>query len=250
MFVDCPTVDRVSKAVGTRANRIGYNRRVNDLLDAIEIGPKGADAKASVIWLHGLGADGHDFEPIPPLLGLPRARFILPHAPTRPVTINGRFVMRAWYDILSLDFTGVRESESDIRQSHAQVDALVHREIERGVPSNKIVLVGFSQGGAMALHVGLRFPETLAGIVVLSAYMLMGDRVAAEQSPANASTPILMCHGRQDPIVPIWLGKAAHDQVAALQPARPLQWFDYPMQHAVCPEELAEIARFLHERLG
>lgn len=236
--------------VGARAGRIGYNRRVNDLLDAIEIGPKGADAKASVIWLHGLGADGHDFEPIPPLLGLPRVRFILPHATKRPVTINGRFVMRAWYDILSLDFTGVRESESDIRESHAQVDALIRREIERGVPSDRIVLVGFSQGGAMALHVGLRFPETLAGIVVLSAYMLMGDRVAAEQSPANVNTPILMCHGREDPIVPIWLGKAAHDQVAALQPKRALQWFDYPMQHAVCPEELAEIARFLHARLG
>jgi phospholipase/carboxylesterase len=227
-----------------------YNHDVTDLLDAIEIGPKGADAKASVIWLHGLGADGHDFEPIPPLLGLPNVRFILPHASMRPVTINGRFTMRAWYDILSLDFTGVRESESDIRQSQAQVDALIHREIERGVPSNKIVVVGFSQGGAMALHVGLRFPEALAGIVVLSAYMLMGDRVATEQSSANVSTPILMCHGREDPIVPIWLGKAAHDQVAALQPKRPLQWFDYPMQHAVCPEELAEIARFLHARLG
>jgi phospholipase/carboxylesterase len=228
---------------------MGYNRRVNKLLDAIEIGPKGSDAKASVIWLHGLGADGHDFEPIPPLLGLPNVRFILPHAPKRPVTINGGFVMRAWYDILSLDFTGVRESEADIRQSQAEVDALIQREIERGVPSHKIVLVGFSQGGAVALHVGLRFPETLAGIVVLSAYMLMGDRVAAEQSAANMGTPILMAHGREDPIVPIWLGKAAHDQVAALQPARAIQWFDYRMQHAVCPEELAEIARFLHERL-
>jgi phospholipase/carboxylesterase len=227
-----------------------YNERVHDLLDAIEIGPKGADAKASVIWLHGLGADGHDFEPIPPLLGLPNVRFILPHASTRPVTINGGFVMRAWYDILSLDFTGVREAESDIRQSQAQVEALIHREIERGVASHKIVLVGFSQGGAMALHVGLRFPETLAGIVVLSAYMLMGEQVAAEQSPANASTPILMCHGRQDPIVPIWLGEAAHDQVVALQPERPVQWFDYPMPHSVCPEELAEIARFLHTRIG
>jgi phospholipase/carboxylesterase len=227
---------------------MSYNRRVTDLLDAIEIGP--ADATSSVIWLHGLGADGHDFEPIPPLLRLPKTRFVLPHAPRRPVTINGRFVMRAWYDILSLDFTGVRESESDIRESQAQVEALIRHEMKRGVPSNQIVLVGFSQGGAMALHVGLRFPETLAGIVVLSAYMLMGDHVAAEQSPANTNTPILMCHGRQDPVVPIWLGKAAHDQVAALQPARPIQWFDYPMPHAVCPEELAEIARFLHGRIG
>jgi phospholipase/carboxylesterase len=235
---------------GARAGRMRYNPHVNDLLDAIEIGPKGADAKASVIWLHGLGADGHDFEPIPPLLGLPQVRFILPHAPTRPVTINGRFVMRAWYDILSLDFTGVRESESDILQSQAQIEALIRREVERGVPSEKVVLIGFSQGGAMALHVGLRFAERLAGIAMLSGYMLMGDRVAKDQSPANANTPILICHGQQDPVVPIWLGKAAYDQVVALQPERKVSWFDYPMQHAVCPEELAEIARFLRRCLG
>ena len=227
---------------------MSYKRRVTDLLDAIEIGP--ADANASVIWLHGLGADGHDFEPIPPLLRLPKARFILPHASKRPVTINGRFVMRAWYDILSLDFTGIRESESDIRESQAQIEALIRHEIERGVPSNRIVLVGFSQGGAMALHVGLRHAETLAGIIVLSAYMLMGDRVADEQSPANTNTPMLMCHGSQDPVVPVWLGKAAYDQVVAMQPKRPIEWFDYPMPHAVCPEELAEIARFLHARIG
>jgi phospholipase/carboxylesterase len=226
---------------------MSYNPRVTQLLDAIEIGPK--DATSSVIWLHGLGADGHDFEPIPPLLRLPKTRFVLPHADRRPVTINGRFVMRAWYDILSLDFTGVRESEADIRESQAQIEALIRHEIERGVPSNKVVLVGFSQGGAMALHVGLRYPETLAGIIVLSAYMLMGDRVAAEQSPANTNTPILMCHGSQDPVVPIWLGKAAYDQVKALQPERSMEWFDYPMPHAVCPEELAEIARFLHARI-
>jgi len=227
---------------------MSYNPRVTELLDAIEIGP--ADATSSVIWLHGLGADGHDFEDVPPQLGLPQTRFILPHAPRRPVTINGRFVMRAWYDILSLDFTGVREAESDIRQSQAQVEALIRREIERGVPSNQIVLAGFSQGGAMALHVALRYGEPLAGVVVLSAYMLLADTVAAEQSAANASTPILMCHGSHDPVVPIWLGKAAYDQVAALQPARPMQWFDYPMPHAVCREELTEIARFLHARLG
>lgn len=220
---------------------------MSELLDCIEIGP--ADARASVIWLHGLGADGHDFEPIPPLLGLPHVRFVLPHAQKRAVTINGGYVMRAWYDILSLDFNGVRESETDIRSSQAQVEALIQRERDRGVASENIVLVGFSQGGAMALHVGLRWREPLAGIVVLSAYLLMGDRLADEQSPANAKTPMLVCHGSQDPIVPVWLGKAAHDQVAALQPERPLQWFDYPMPHAVCPEELAEIARFLHARL-
>lgn len=222
---------------------------MSDLLDCIEIGPKDAAAKSCVIWLHGLGADGHDFEQIPPLLGLPHTRFILPHAERRPVTINGGFVMRAWYDILSLDFKGVRESEPDIRKSQAQIEALIQRERDRGVPSDKIVLVGFSQGGALALHVGLRWPEPLAGVIVLSAYMLMSEHVAAEQAAANANTPMLFCHGSQDPMVPMWLGKAGYDQVKALNPERPMQWYDYPMQHSVCPEELAEIARFLHARL-
>ena len=223
---------------------------MSDLLDCIEIGPEAGEANAAVIWLHGLGADGHDFEPIPPMLGLPKARFILPHAERRPVTINGGMVMRAWYDILSLDFTGVRESEPDIRRSQAQIEALIERERARGVASEKIVLVGFSQGGAMALHTGLRWREPLAGIVVLSAYLLMGEQLAAEATDANASTPMLFCHGRQDPMVPIWLGKAAHDQVKALASARAMQWYDYPMPHAVCPEELAEIARFLHARIA
>jgi len=220
-----------------------------EMLDAIEIPASSGEATASVIWLHGLGADGHDFEPIPPMLGLPHVRFVLPHAEHRPVTINGGYTMRAWYDILSLDFSGVREAESDIRRSQAQVEALIQRENQRGIPSERIVVVGFSQGGAMALHVGLRWPERLAGIVVLSAYLLLADQLAAERHPANATTPSLFGHGRQDPIVPIWLGKAAHDQVAAVDPDRPIQWFDYPMPHSVCDEELAEIARFLRERL-
>jgi phospholipase/carboxylesterase len=219
-------------------------------LDSIELGPAGAEATASVIWLHGLGADGHDFEPIPPLLNLPRVRFILPHARPRPVTINGGYVMRAWYDILKLDFTGVRESEADIRESQGQIEALIRRENQRGVPSERIVLIGFSQGAAMALHVGLRWPERLAGVVVLSGYMLMSEELAAEHSPANAATPMLVCHGSEDPVVPVWLGKAAYEQVAALHPGRPIEWFDYPMPHSVCPEEIAEIARFLHGRLG
>ena len=222
---------------------------MSELLECIEIGPS-QWATASVIWLHGLGADGHDFEPIPPLLGLPHVRFVLPHAEHRPVTINGRFVMRAWYDILSLDFSGVRESEADIRRSQAQIEALIRRENQRGIASERIVLIGFSQGGAMALHVGLRWPERLAGVVVLSAYLLMAERTRDERSPANATTPMLVCHGTQDPIVPVWLGKAAYEQIAALDPERPMHWYDYPMPHAVCPEELAEIARFLREQIG
>jgi phospholipase/carboxylesterase len=154
--------------------------------------------------------------------------------------------MRAWYDILSLDFSGVRESEADIRRSQAQIEALIERERERGVASEKIALVGFSQGGAMALHTGLRHGERLAGIAVLSGYLLLKGELGDELAEANARTPILFCHGSRDPMVPVWLGKAAHDQIRALDEDRPMAWFDYPMEHAVCPEEIAEIARWLH----
>ena len=222
----------------------------SELLECIEIGPGPEQATASVIWLHGLGADGHDFEPIPPLLKLPHVRFVLPHAQQRPITINGGFVMRAWYDILSLDFEGVRESESDIRASELQIEALIARERERGITSERIALVGFSQGGAMALHTGLRHAERLAGIGVLSGYLLMGERLAEERSEANRDTPIFFAHGREDPMVPVWLGKACHDQVASLDPERPTEWHEYSMPHAVCPEELAELAKFLHRVVG
>ena len=220
------------------------------LLECIEIGPKGAAATSSVIWLHGLGADGHDFESIVPLMQLPNARFILPHAERRPVTINNGFVMRAWYDILSLSFDGVRNHEGHIRSSQAQIEALIQREIERGVASENIVVVGFSQGGAMALHTGLRWKESLAGIVVLSAYLLLGEQLAEEATAQNARTPMLFCHGNQDPVVPVFMGKAAYEQVRAHEPEREIAWFDYPMPHAVCPEEIAEISRFLHRVIG
>ena len=222
------------------------------LLDCLEFGPSPREgAAASVIWLHGLGADGHDFAPIVPMLKLPSVRFVLPHAQTRPVTINGGFVMRAWYDILALDFSGVRESERDIRGSAEQISALIEREKLRGTPADKIVLVGFSQGGAMALHVGVRERETLAGIAVLSAYAVLGGKtLGAERNPANANTPMLICHGSKDPVVPMFLGKAAHDQMKALDPTRPLEWHDYPMGHEVCPEELAVIAKWLRACLG
>ncbi len=217
------------------------------LLECIEIGPRPDEpADASVIWLHGLGADGHDFEPIPPLLKLPGVRFILPHSERRRVTINGGMKMRAWYDILSLDFGGPRESERDIRVSTQAIEALIERERERGVPSERIVLVGFSQGAAMALHVGLRHPRRLAGVAALSGYLVLGESLAEERSPENTQTPLLMCHGTEDPVVPVWLGKAAYDQITALDPQRPSAWFDYPMPHSVCPEELAEIGRWLH----
>jgi phospholipase/carboxylesterase len=185
------------------------------------------------------------------MLRMPSVRFVLPHASTRPVTINGGFVMRAWYDILGLDFSGVRESERHIEESSEQIAALIERERQRGTPSEKIALIGFSQGGAMALHVGVRHHERLAGIGVLSGYLLLGGKtLAAERHPANANTPILICHGTRDPIVPVFLGKAAHDQLEALDPERPLEWHDYPMGHEVCNEELAVIARWLGECLG
>lgn len=224
---------------------------MSELLDCLEFGPPAREAAGAVIWLHGLGADGHDFAPIVPMLRLPNVRFVLPHASTRAVTINGGFRMRAWYDILALDFSGVRESERDIHDSTAQVRALIERERASGIASERIALVGFSQGAAMALHVGVRAHERLAGIAVLSGYMLLGGKtIADERSPINAATPTLFCHGRQDAIVPMFLGKAAHDQLRALDPARPLAWHDYAMGHEVCPEEIAVIAGWLRGCLG
>lgn len=222
------------------------------LLDCLELGPSASQpAAASVIWLHGLGADGHDFAPIVPMLRMPSVRFVLPHAGTRPVTINGGFVMRAWYDILALDFSGVRESERHIRESAEQISALIERERLRGIPSERIALVGFSQGGAMALHVGVRERERLAGIAVLSGYLVLGgNTLPEERSAANSTTPMLFCHGSKDPVVPVFLGKAAHDQLKALDPERPLEWHDYPMGHEVCPEELTVIAKWLRACLG
>jgi phospholipase/carboxylesterase len=222
------------------------------LLDCLEFGPPASQAApASVIWLHGLGADGHDFAPIVPMLRMPSVRFVLPHADTRPVTINGGFVMRAWYDILGLDFSGVRESERHIVESAEQISALIERERLRGTPSERIALVGFSQGGAMALHVGVRARERLAGIAMLSGYLLLGGKtLAAERDLANATTPVLICHGSRDPVVPVFLGKAAHDQLKALDPERPIEWHDYPMGHEVCPEEIAVIAKWLRGCLG
>ena len=213
-------------------------------LETVEVGP--ADASAAVVWLHGLGASGHDFEPIVPMLGLPQVRFVFPHAPTRPVTLNMGFVMHAWYDIRIGD-VGFREPEEDVRASAELVEALIAREEARGVPSSSIVLAGFSQGGAMALHVGTRLPRPLAGIMVLSAYHLLPDRYPAERSDANLSTSMLFCHGRHDPLVPMQRGRTAYD---AVSPGHPAAWHDFDMQHEVCPDEIAVIRDWLHQRLG
>jgi phospholipase/carboxylesterase len=217
----------------------------SELLRRLEIGP-GTEARGSVIWLHGLGASGHDFEDVPPLLGLPDVRFVFPHAPQRAVTVNLGLIMPAWYDIRTLDRVGRDEDESGIRASVAQVEALVVRENERGVPTEQIVLAGFSQGGAIALCAGLRHAARLAGILVLSAYELLADTRAAEASDVNRSTPMLFCHGTYDPMVPLAGGRLAYE--ACLDEGRPAEWHAFPMAHQLCTEEIEVIRDWLHAR--
>jgi phospholipase/carboxylesterase len=219
----------------------GEGVAVNDCLPCVEV-PAAGEATASVIWLHGLGASGHDFEPVVPQLGMDHARFVFPHAPARPVTINMGMVMPSWYDILSMDRSAaVREDMGQVAESTADVEALIEREKSRGVSAERIVLAGFSQGGAIALHVGPRHSEALAGIMVLSAYQLAPTTFADEAHSANASTDLLFCHGSLDPMVPMLGGRTAYD--------RPATWHDYPMGHQVCLEELDHIGAWLRQRL-
>ncbi len=212
----------------------------------IETGPKPV---GSVIWLHGLGADGHDFEPIVPELRLPQElplRFVFPHAPIRPVTINGGMEMRAWYDILSLEPEG-RSEESSVRESAGALLTLVEAEIERGVEPRRIVLAGFSQGGAVVLHAGLRYAMPLAGLMLLSTYVPVPGAFAAEVTASDASqprsVPIFMAHGTFDPMLPLALGK---ESAAMIESAGyTIAWREYPMAHGVCPQEIADIRDFL-----
>lgn len=204
---------------------------------------------ASVVWLHGLGADGFDFVPIVrelQNLGAPPARYVFPHAPTRPVTINGGYVMRAWYDILGTQIDR-REDEGGLRQSQAQVEALLDREVARGTPRSRIVLAGFSQGGAITLQVGLRQPERLAALVVLSAYLPLAASAAVESAAAGRAVPIFMAHGRDDTVIPIDRGRASRESLEAMGCA--VQWHEYAMPHSVCEEELRDLARFLSDAL-
>ena len=213
----------------------------------IETGPRPA---RSVIWLHGLGADGHDFEPIVPELGLgqvPAVRFVFPHAPRRPVTINGGMPMRAWYDILTLDRTGPQD-EAGIRESAALVERLVERERERGSGYGDIVLAGFSQCGAIALHTALRHKTTLAGVIALSTWLPLAETFSREVAASRArELPILMAHGSQDPVLPLALGLEARRMLE--DAGFEVEWHEYPMPHAVCAEEIAVIARWLKARL-
>jgi phospholipase/carboxylesterase len=218
------------------------------LLDAVEINPAGTP-RACIIWLHGLGADGHDFEPLIPQLGVVEAqgvRVVLPHAPRRPVTINGGMVMPAWYDILAPDFTRGQDSNG-IRASAQQLRALIRREIDAGIPAEKILLAGFSQGGAIVLHTGLRYPQPLAGILALSTYLPLADSLAAEGAAANFTVPIMMAHGTQDPVVPMSLAMQSRNELQ--QQGYTVEWHSYAMQHAVCPEEVRDIRGWLAQRL-
>ncbi|MCC6611537.1 MAG: carboxylesterase [Burkholderiales bacterium] len=218
------------------------------MLDTIEI-ETAPHPQASVIWLHGLGADGSDFEPIVGELDLPaRAlRFVFPHAPMQPVTINGGMVMRAWYDVLGEDIAR-REDESGVRASQRLIERLIEREQARGSAAGQIVLAGFSQGGAIVLQTGLRQPERLAGIMALSSYLPLAGSLAAEAHAANRGTPVFMAHGVQDPIVPASLGRRSRDLLVSL--GYPVGWHEYPMPHAVCAEEIEHIGAWLRRVLA
>jgi phospholipase/carboxylesterase len=206
--------------------------------------------QCSVIWLHGLGADGYDFVPMTEELQLPSkmgARFVFPHARQRPVTINNGFVMRAWYDIRGFGLTSA-EDEAGVRESDAIVRKLIEQEIASGVRASCIVLAGFSQGGAMALYSGLRYPQRIAGIIALSTYLPLRDALSKEATQPNRDVPILMCHGTRDQVVPEIAGKLSRDLLVGL--GYEVEWRSYPMEHQVSMEEVAEIAKWLKERLS
>lgn len=215
---------------------------MTDLLPTVEIGPDAPTG--SVVWLHGLGASGHDFEDIVPMLERPDVRFVFPHAPTRAVTLNMGLLMPAWYDIEYLGAEG-GEKEAHVRDSARLVEALLAWERERGIPSSRIVLAGFSQGAAMALHVGTRHAEALLGIVVLSGYELLAATREDEEADANATTPMLFCHGTLDPMVPVDAGRAAYTTHAE---GRSAAWHEFPIAHALCVEEVEVIRDWLKDR--
>ena len=219
------------------------------LLETVEIAT-GDNPTAAIIWMHGLGADGNDFVPIVrelDLTGLPGIRFVFPHAETMPVTINNGYVMRAWYDILGMDLVR-REDEAGLRASQARIEQLIAREVARGIPAERIVLAGFSQGCAMTLQTGLRHPHKLAGLMCLSGYLPLADKIAAERSPANQATPIFMAHGRGDNVVLINRAEASRELLTSL--GYTIAWHEYMMPHSVCEEEIDDIGDWLRSVLG
>ncbi len=210
-------------------------------LETIEI-ETAPNPRASIIWMHGLGADGNDFAPLADEIELPVAvRYVFPHAPMMPVSINGGYVMRAWYDIS--DAAIRREDEDGVRASQRSVEALLAREKSRGVAAHRIVLAGFSQGGAIALQTGLRHAERLAGVMALSTYVPLADQLAKEANPANRGVPIFMAHGTHDPMIPSARAQASRDLLRQLGYA--VEWSEYRMEHSVCPQEIAAIGAWL-----
>ena len=221
----------------------------SELLPCVEVEAGTGPARHAVIWLHGLGADGHDFEPLVPYLRIDPARsvrFVFPHAPKRAVTINMGLIMPAWYDIRDLTLDGDTD-ETGIADSTEHVRALIARENARGIDTSRIVLAGFSQGGAIALHAGLRHPERLAGILALSCYLVRGRELATERTSANRATPLFQAHGTHDPMVPIEAGIAAKDRLTELGYA--VDWHSYPIAHEVGPAEIQDIGRWLRQTL-
>ncbi len=218
------------------------------MLDCVELATT-PTPDCAVIWLHGLGADGYDFVPVVKeleALQAPAARYVFPHAPKRAVTLNGGYVMPAWYDIVDTDLVR-REDDAGVRQSQAQVEALIEREVERGIARQRIVLAGFSQGGAIALHTGLRQTQPLAAVVALSTYLPLAPSFETERATASQAVPIFMAHGQSDPVVPMTRGAASREQLTRLGYC--VHWHTYAMQHSVCAQELQDLAAFLGQVL-
>jgi phospholipase/carboxylesterase len=219
---------------------------MSQLLENIEI-ETAPNPEIAIVWLHGLGADGNDFVPIVrelDLSGLPGIRFVFPHANTMPVTINGGYVMRSWYDIVATDLVR-REDEAGLRASQLQVEALIAREKARGIPASRIILAGFSQGCAMTLQTGLRHPERLAGMMCLSGYLPLAGVAGAERNEASLSTPIFMAHGVQDPVVPFARAEDSRKVLESL--GYQVEWHAYQMQHTLCLEEVQDIAKWIRK---
>lgn len=222
---------------------------MSELLQTIDI-ETAPNPTAAIIWLHGLGADGNDFVPLVrelDLQGLAGIRFVFPHAKQIPVTINGGYVMRAWYDISAADLTR-REDEAGLRASQQGIEALIAREVARGIPAARIVLAGFSQGCAMTLQTGLRHPEKLAGMLCLSGYLPLATQTASERHAANQATPVFMAHGTQDPVVPF--ERAAQSRAMLTELGYAIDWHSYPMQHSLCFEEVQDISAWLKKVLA
>jgi len=218
-------------------------------LDTIQI-ETGPNPTASVIWLHGLGASGDDFVPIVrelDLAGMQDIRFVFPHAPTMPVTINNGYVMRAWYDIIGADLSR-REDEKGLRASQAMVEQLIAQEKARGIPAERIVLAGFSQGCAMTIQTGLRHPEKLAGLLCLSGYVPLHTTIAEERHASNQATPIFMAHGRGDQVIPVIRAEQSRDLLRSL--GYEVEWHEYMMPHSVCQEEVDDISAWFRRVLG